>query len=768
MAFSWLIRVFPFLGSLADYDLHKLRSDVIAGITVALVLVPQSMAYAQLAGLPAYYGLYASFLPPMVAALFGSSRRLATGPVAVVSIMTATALEPLATAGSAEFIAYAVLLAFLVGLFQLTLGILKLGLVVNLLSHPVIVGFTNAAALIIGSSQLSRLLGIQVDSADHWLETMARLVRAAVEYVHWPSLGMGVLAMVVMIVLKKWRPGVPNVLVAVVVTTLLSWAIGFENNRVVRLDQLHVQGVAELVSNLNSTLDHIHQTGTVRNQVTRRHHAANRHSTARDNIPEQDKSGLCSRCHQHKEMDIVQLQDSAFRSSTIRMQKENVLELHFMAGVLDQYIAGSKKKAEQMRRRLRSLKLVAVKDGLGGLWYRPAAEVPVDARADATVWRIRIGRGHMDADKIQLAGGGEIIGAVPRGLPRFSLPHFDWQVIPRLLTAAVIISLLGFMEAISIAKAIATRTGRKIDPNQELIGQGLANMVGSCASSYPVSGSFSRSAVNYQAGARTAMASVCTSLMVLLAILFLTPLLYYLPQPVLAAIIILAVVNLFSIREVTHAWRIRKSDGVISVLTFITTLGFAPHLDKGIFVGVGLSVAVFFYCKMKPMLAELSLYEDGHYRNVAHFHLRQCPYIVIIRFDGPLFFANISYLEKEASKVITQRQKAKIIIFKCNGINYIDATGETALNLLVQRLQAGGYRVYFSGLKVVQVLDILRASGTLDIIGEDHVFPTLVQALDTVWPLVHRPEDANHCPLKTVMYRKEGREPGCRQAEHSA
>ena len=763
MASSRLIRVFPFLDWLADYDLHKLRSDLIAGITVALVLVPQSMAYAQLAGLPAYYGLYASFLPPMVAALFGSSRRLATGPVAVVSIMTATALEPLATAGSAEFIGYAVLLAFLVGLFQLALGVLRLGLVVNLLSHPVIVGFTNAAALIIASSQITRLLGIQVDSADHWLETMIRLGKAASEYIHWPSLGMGILAMVVMIGLKKWQPKAPNVLVAVVVTTLLSWLIGFENNRVVTLDQLQVQGLPDVISTLNRTIDQIHQANTARKQVTRRHDADRGQGTNRNKAGQRDTSELCGRCHQHKDMNIVRLQNPALRSPTISVRRENVLELHFMAGVLDQYIAGSKKKVAEIRRQLRSLQLVAVKDGHGGLRYRPAAEVPAKERAGQTVWRIRIGRGHIDGRRIQLIGGGEIIGTVPRGLPQFSLPRFDWQVIPRLLTAAVVISLLGFMEAISVAKAIATRTGRKIDPNQELIGQGLANIVGSCSSSYPVSGSFSRSAVNYQAGARTGIASVFTSLMVLLTILFLTPLLYYLPQPVLAAIIIIAVVNLFNYRDIVHAWQIRKSDGVISVLTFIATLGFAPHLDKGIFLGVGLSVAVFFYCKMKPMLAELSLYEDGHYRNVDHFHLRQCPYIVIIRFDGPLFFANISYLEKEATKVITQREKARVIIFKCNGINYIDASGERALNLLVQRLQAGGYQVYFSGLKVVQVLDVLRVSGTLDIIGEDHVFPTLAQALDVVWPLVHRPEDAAHCPLKTVMYRQDDREPGCGQ-----
>ncbi len=203
---------------------------LLSGLTVALVLIPQSMAYAQLAGLPAYYGLYASFLPPMMAALFGSSRQLATGPVAVVSLMTSASLEPLATAGSEGYIAYAILLALMVGVFQFALGILRLGVVVNFLSHPVVNGFTNAAAIIIATSQLSKLFGVYVDSAEHHYETIFRVIKAAVHYTHWPTLLMGALAFGIMYGLKRISPKIPNVLVAVAVTTTISWATGFEHN----------------------------------------------------------------------------------------------------------------------------------------------------------------------------------------------------------------------------------------------------------------------------------------------------------------------------------------------------------------------------------------------------------------------------------------------------------------------------------------------------------------------------------------------------------
>ena len=199
-----------------------------AGLNTAAVVIPQSMAYAQLAGLPAYYGLYAAFLPPMVASMFGSSHQLATGPVAVVSLMTAAALEPIAAAGSAQYIAYAVLLALLVGLFQLFLGVMRLGLIVNFLSHPVVNGFTNAAALIIATSQLSKIFGVYVDSAEHHYETIARVVVAAFHYTHWPTLAVGVLALGIMYALKRVNPRIPYVLVAVIVTTVVSWATRFE------------------------------------------------------------------------------------------------------------------------------------------------------------------------------------------------------------------------------------------------------------------------------------------------------------------------------------------------------------------------------------------------------------------------------------------------------------------------------------------------------------------------------------------------------------
>ena len=226
---NWKARVFPFkcwIGELKKPEIW--RADLIAGITVALVLVPQSMAYAQLAGLPPYYGLYASFLPGIIAALFGSSRQLATGPVAVVSLMTASALEPIAGANPELYIAYAVMLALMVGIFQMALGLLRLGILVNFLSHPVVIGFTNAAAIIIGTSQLGKLFGVTVEKAAHTYETVFNTVIAAFHNTHMETMLMAILALGIMIGMKKFLPKVPNVLTAVVITTLLSWQLGFE------------------------------------------------------------------------------------------------------------------------------------------------------------------------------------------------------------------------------------------------------------------------------------------------------------------------------------------------------------------------------------------------------------------------------------------------------------------------------------------------------------------------------------------------------------
>ncbi len=733
--------MFPFLFWFNDYSIADLKADLIAGVTVALVLIPQSMAYAQLAGLPVYYGLYASFLPPMVAALFGSSRRLATGPVAVVSMMTAASLEPLAIAGSEAYIAYAVLLAFCVGLFQFLLGVLRLGIIVNLLSHPVVTGFINAAALIIASSQLSKFFGVHVDKAEHYYETMARVAQAAIHYTHLPTLLMGLLALAVMYSCKKWNPALPCVLFAVIITTCISWIIDFEKNRYVRIDEIRVPGFRENISELNANLDHIVQTLSVRSQLSE--------NTVK--IDGKNRSGqVCSSCHGVHYFGLKQLKNDTRQEYREKVPLQRVLELHLMAGVLDRYLVEEKKRAAELRKEIRYLQLAAVKDPDGKIYYTEMSEVPMEQRAEPNVWRIAVGNGVVDPGKIMLIGGGEVVGTVPRGVPVISMPHFDVKIMGKLVLPAIIISILGFMEAISIAKDMAARSGYRLDPNQELIGQGLANIAGSFTSAYPVSGSFSRSAVNFQAGARTGMASVFTSLAVAVALLFCTPLLYHLPQSVLAAIIMMAVIGLLNFRDVKHAFIVSKADGIISVITFAATLFFAPHLDKGILIGVGVTAGVFFYRRMRPVVAELSLWEDCHYRSVKLFHLKQCKYIAVIRFDGPLFYGNISYLEDEVLKIVRNLPELKVIHFKSNGINDMDASGEHALTLLVERLHAAGYQVYFSGLKVL-IVEMMRKSGLLAIIGEDHIFPTLVQALEVIWPLAHQHSDEEICPLKEVV-----------------
>jgi SulP family sulfate permease len=249
-----LARIFPFVGWFRGYSKATLRADVISGLTVALVLIPQSMAYAQLAGLPPYYGLYAAFLPPMVAALFGSSRQLATGPVAVVSLMTSATLEPLATAGGQQYIQYAILLALLVGIFQFALGALRLGLIVNFISHPVVNGFTNAAALIIATSQLSKIFRVHVDRAAHHYETVYRVIVAAWHHTHWPSVGMAALAFGTMYGLRKLDRRIPNVLVAVAVTTALAWAVGFDNNVPARLSQIQSESARAAIIDYNASV----------------------------------------------------------------------------------------------------------------------------------------------------------------------------------------------------------------------------------------------------------------------------------------------------------------------------------------------------------------------------------------------------------------------------------------------------------------------------------------------------------------------------------
>ncbi|MBU4394978.1 MAG: STAS domain-containing protein, partial [Proteobacteria bacterium] len=321
----------------------------------------------------------------------------------------------------------------------------------------------------------------------------------------------------------------------------------------------------------------------------------------------------------------------------------------------------------------------------------------------------------------------------------------------KLLPTAIIISLLGFMEAIAIAKAMAAKTGQKLDPNQELIGQGLANMLGSMSSSYAVSGSFSRSAVNLQAGAVSGISSVVTSLMVVATLLFFTPLLYHLPQATLAAVIMMAVIGLLNIKGFAHAWKAQWYDGAISILAFFVTLYFAPHLDKGIMVGVALSMAVFLYKSMRPVVASLSMNEDHVLTSAEHYRLKGCRHISVVRFDGALFFANASYLDEQVMKFRSEQPDLRYVLLDAKGINDMDASGEEALAMLVARLRAAKLGFAMCGIKG-QVIVVMERTGLYNKIGKNFIFPDTETAIKSIYKEIHSNTEqpltnCGDCPL---------------------
>ncbi len=712
-----IYKFFPFLAWFKGYKGGEFKLDLVAGITVAMVLIPQSMAYAQLAGLPAYYGLYAAFLPPMIAALFGSSRQLGTGPVAVVSLMSAASLEPLATAGSPEFIAYSIALAMVVGIFQFSLGVLRLGMVVNFLSHPVINGFTNAAAIIIASSQFSKFFGVYVDKAPHHYETMMRVASAAMDFTHIPTLCFAVGATTLMAVLKKKAPKAPNVLIAVLITTVISYFIGFNNDAKVDVSAIQDHGIAEKVQEFNAATALIEEHGVNRANIGKKI----------DKLKAETKKGGPS---------IEQL------------------KLESEVKILTSYMNQAKEEAHLLRKSLRGMKFEAVKTGEGdNATYQFYAKdaIPTGVTTDGGTWRIKVKNKPLDSTKLTMMGGGAIVGTIPEGLPTFSVPELNVKSFLKLLPTAIIISLLGFMEAIAIAKAMAAQTGQKIDANQELIGQGMANMLGSMGSSYAVSGSFSRSAVNLAAGAVSGISSVVTSIVVVITLLFFTPLLYHLPQATLAAVIMMAVIGLVNVKGFVHAWHAQRYDGIISVLSFLVTLYFAPHLDKGIMVGFVLSMGVFLYKSMRPVVASLSMHEDLALKSAEHYMLKGCDHISVVRFDGALFFANASYLDEQVAKFRTEHPDLRHILLDARGINDMDASGEEALSMLVDRVRSAGLGFSMSGVKG-QVMAVMSRTGLDKKIGSDHFFNTTKDAVQAILKDIHTGTDlpkegCGECPL---------------------
>ena len=710
-------KILPFLAWFEGYSFGKFRIDFISGVTVALVLIPQSMAYAQLAGLPAYYGLYAAFLPPMVASLFGSSNQLATGPVAVVSLMSAASLEPLATAGSAEFIAYSITLALTVGIFQFLLGILRLGLVVNFLSHPVVNGFTNAAAIIIASSQLSKFFGVQVDKAPHHYETILRVIEAAIDYTHVPTLLFGVGAVFIMVMLRKIDSRIPNVLVAVVVTTLISYVAGFNNDKTIPVRAIHDDEIIREIESFNSAVSEVERISGERARRTLA--VAEIEKKLHDN-------------HLPKSRELVQAQ------SEVEMLNLDLVLVKNRLGA----IRGS----------LRGIKLRAAETGDE---YYVKGSFPAESSGPEIVWRLSVGSKELDLENLVITGGGAIVGDIPAGLPGLEMPKLNVNTFFTLLPIAVIISLLGFMEAIAIAKAMAAKTGQKLDPNQELMGQGLANIIGSFGSSYSVSGSFSRSAVNLQSGALTGMSSVVTSFIVVIVLMFFTPLLYHLPQAVLAGVIMMAVIGLLNVKGFVHAWRAQWYDGLISIITFVVTLYFAPHLDKGIMVGVALSMTIFLYKSMRPVVASLSMNEEKVLKSAEFYRLKGCEHISVVQFDGALFFANASYLDEQVLKFREYRPNLRYILLDARGINDMDASGEEALSMLVKRIRSAGLGFAICGLKG-QVISVMERTGLYTEIGREHIYADSRAAISSLVDILHNATDlpsggCAHCPLTSYL-----------------
>ncbi|MFN3544189.1 MAG: SulP family inorganic anion transporter [Thiobacillus sp.] len=693
------LRWFPLKGD-------DVKINFLAGLTVALVLIPQSMAYAQLAGLPAYFGLYAAFLPVAVASMWGSSNQLATGPVAVVSLLTASSIATLAPPGSDHFIALAIMLTFLVALIQLTLGIFKLGVVVNFLSHPVIVGFTNAAAIIIGLSQVSKILGVSMPRSESFIQDIIGVFRQVGD-THWPTFAMGVGAMLLMWLMKKYVPKWPGVLVAVVLTTLISWAVGFERNA----SATHAQ-VAD--PELKVQVERVVQASA---------------EVERLNVAIAEKNDALTTAVKKEGEDSV---------AAVNLEADLALAKIALRNAEEVYASERKK--------LRKIPVVRQIDDAGAtVAVYPAGKAPAGVKLDGTEYRIR----KVDDKSFKLVGGGEVVGAIPEGLPKFSLPTLEMDKIGALFSAALVIALVGFMEAISIAKAMAAKTKQRLDPNQELIGQGLGNLAGSVSMSYPTSGSFSRSAVNMNMGATSGLSAVFTALIVLIVLLFLTPLLYHLPQAVLAAIIIMAVGGLVNIEAVKHAWKAHKHDGIAAIVTFVATLFFAPHLDNGILVGAGLAIVLFLLRTMKPRVALLGRYSDGTLRDIkVNPDLPTSEHIMAMRYDGSLYFANVSYFEDTVLEALAERPNVKYVLIVGDGINQIDASGEEVIHHLVERLRDAGVTLVFSGLKK-QCLDVMRQTHLIEAVGQENIFATEDQAITAIYErLGDTAREDLFCPVK--------------------
>ncbi|MGA0273872.1 MAG: SulP family inorganic anion transporter [Flavobacteriaceae bacterium] len=548
---------FPILDWITRYRTSDLKQDLLAGITVAVLLIPQGMAYALIAGLPPIYGLYAALTPQIIYAFLGTSRQLAVGPVAMDSLLVAAGLGTLSLVQPTQYIQMAILLAFLMGAIQLLLGFFRMGFIVSFLSKPVISGFTSAAAIIIGLSQLKNLLGLSLPQSNQLHKVILALFEVK-EPIHLITVIISTVSILFIVLIKKLNRKIPSAIIAVTIGIL---AVSFFN--------LEEKGVA-------------------------------------------------------------------------------------------------------------------------------------------------------------------VVGVIPEGLPSFQLLNFDSTLIKPLFPIALTLALVAFMEAISVAKAIEEKhDDYKVDPNQELIALGGANIVGSFFQSYPTTGGFSRTAVNNEAGAKTGIAALVSALLVALILAFFTHWFYYLPKAVLGAIILFAVINLIDFKFPIRLYKKRKDEFVLLLITFLSTLFLG--ITEGILIGIVLSILILLYRTSKPHYAFLGrIGQTNYFKNIARFpeETVQRDDLIILRFDAQLFFGNIQYFKELVYKAVEEKQgKLKGFIINARAINYIDSTASEQLYELILALQQRGIRVMIVGA-IGPARDLIIRSKIIKILKRQNLFITSGDATD--------------------------------------
>ena len=550
-----LAKYLPILDWGRYYDRSTLTNDLVAALIVTIMLIPQSLAYALLAGLPPEMGLYASMLPIIFYAIFGTSRALAVGPVAVVSLLTVAAVSKIAVPGTSEYIVAAITLAFLSGLILFALGLFRLGFLANFLSHPVIAGFITATGIIIAVSQLKNILGI--DAHGHTIPDLSRSLAHNLSGLNWITAVIGV-----------------------VTTGFLFW---------------------------------------VRKGL----------------LPLLDSLGVAPR-----------------------------------------------------------IASIIVKAG-------PIAAI---VATTLVVWFFDL-----------TSKGVQVVGDVPKGLPPFTMPSLSMDMWSNLIGAAILISIIGFIESVSVAQTLAAKKRQRIDPDQELIGLGAANLGASLTGGFPVTGGFSRSVVNYDAGADTPAAGAYTAIGLAGASLFLTPLIFHLPKATLAATIIVAVLSLVDFSVLKKTWHHSKADfaAVISTISITLLMG----VELGVSAGVTVSILIHLYKSSRPHMAIVGqVPKTEHYRNILRHDVLTDPKILTIRVDESLYFANTRYLEDRIYDEVAQQLELQHVVLMCSAVNTIDMSALQSLEAINERLYAGGVSFHFSELKG-PVMDQLSATGFLDVLS---------------------------------------------------